>query len=426
MNPEAQAVKELEIAALLNGILKFIGRYVVMPGEAELSALALFVAHSYAIEGAHATPYLLVTSPERQSGKTRVLEVIEHLVRRPWRIASASEAAMFRKIERDRPTLLLDEIDAIFGSHAERTEPQRGILNAGNRPGSCVSRCVGEKSEVQDFSVYCAKVLAGIDSGHRIPDTVRDRSIPIRMQRKTGAEQVERFRPRFAKAEAQGLREDLKGWGEAVQETLLEANPDIPEELSDRAAEGWEALFTIADQAGPEWAKKARAAAVVLNGPQESDEQTNGALVLGAIREVMGERDRVQSAELLESINANEELPFGGWREGKGLDGRILAKLLKPYGVKPDVHDFAGEKARGYLREDLAEAWERWLPGYERNQRNCVTDEAGAGDELPLSQGEVTPVTQVTPPAGEGVVPFATSEEEEEIARLEAKLGEAA
>ena len=41
----------------------------------------------------------MVQSPEKQSGKTRLLEVLGVLVREPLQVASASEAALFRTIE---------------------------------------------------------------------------------------------------------------------------------------------------------------------------------------------------------------------------------------------------------------------------------------------------------------------------------------
>ena len=178
---------------LLASIEGTIRRFVVLPGDHEAAALALFVAHTYALEGAHATPYLLIVSPEKRSGKTRLLEVLELMAARPWRVTSASEAAIYRKIAASSPTLLLDEIDAVFGEASERTEPLRALLNAGNRPGAAVSRCIrdGGSMTVQDFRVFCPKVLAGIDTGHRIPDTIRDRAIPIAMVRRTQAEQVD-------------------------------------------------------------------------------------------------------------------------------------------------------------------------------------------------------------------------------------------
>ena len=104
---EREAPRALD---LLQDVEATIGRYVRLPGEAEAAALALFVAHTYALEGAHATPYVLIVSPEKRSGKSRLLEVLELLVARPWRVTGASEAAMFRKIDGVRPTLLLDEM----------------------------------------------------------------------------------------------------------------------------------------------------------------------------------------------------------------------------------------------------------------------------------------------------------------------------
>jgi hypothetical protein len=56
------------------------------------------------------------------------------------------------------------------------------MLNAGKRPGASVARCVGDgaKQSVVDFTVYCPKLLAGIDTG-RLPDTISGRAIKIEM-----------------------------------------------------------------------------------------------------------------------------------------------------------------------------------------------------------------------------------------------------
>jgi hypothetical protein len=232
--PSANGRRETPTPAeLLDATRTFARRFLVLPGEHEETTFALWVAHTHAIDGAHATPYLLILSPEKRSGKTRVQEVKELVVARPWRVTGASEAAIFRKLAADRPTLLLDEIDAIFGTFSERTEPLRAILNAGNRPGAAVARCIGEKGDqVRDFPVFGAKSLAGIDKGERIPDTIRDRSITILMRRKTGAEPVERLRWRTAQAEAAPLRKLLERWGKASSEALLAAEPAIPPSLT--------------------------------------------------------------------------------------------------------------------------------------------------------------------------------------------------
>jgi len=141
---QASGSAQRPLGTLLTDLEEFVARYVVLPGAAEATALVLWVAHSWAIDAAHATPYLAVLSPEKRTGKTRLLEAVELLVARPWRVTAASEAALFRKIAQDHPTLLMDEVDAVFGSHSERTEPLRAILNAGNRPGATIARCVGD------------------------------------------------------------------------------------------------------------------------------------------------------------------------------------------------------------------------------------------------------------------------------------------
>ena len=174
-------------------------------------------------------------------------------MRDPWMIAAASESAMFRKIADQRPTLILDEVDAIFAGKAENAESLRGILNAGNRPRAAVARTVGEGSNLKsvDFPVYCAKVLSGIGTD-RWPDTVLDRSIRVTLKRKKKDEVIARFRYRKAYAETEALRNALAVWAAEHTQALHDAEPELPDELDDRAAEGWEALFAIADLAGAE------------------------------------------------------------------------------------------------------------------------------------------------------------------------------
>lgn len=415
------------VADLLDLSLEFMGRFVVFPGQAR-AALALFVAHSYALDGAHATPYMLIVSPEKRSGKTRAMEVLELLVARPWRVTGASEAAMFRKIEKDRPTLLLDELDAIFGSNSERTEPLRAILNAGNRPGGTVARCVGENKDVEDFSVYCPKVLAGIDSGHRIPDTIRDRAVTIHMQRKTDAEPVESFRYRNAKLEAEPIRDGLTAWanGPAV-DLLREAEPEIPKGLGDRAAEAWEPLFAIADMAGGEWPDLARESALALSGIEETEEQTLGTLALSAIQSAFSSsgEDRITTSALLGEINADDELPFGGWRDGKGIDSRRLAKLLKPYGIRPRTVWLGGESAKGYLREQFTTPWERWLGGTTLPGPSEASEASGGKDFAPAQshkQADLTDLTDLTDRSAPDGSALASPEEEAEARRIAEKF----
>src|SRR5262249_30319419 len=97
------------LAALLHAVGPLVRRYVVLT-SAQRDAVALWIAHTHALDAFDVTPYLDVNSPERRSGKSRLFDLLELLVARPWKVIAPSEAVVFRKIDRDQPTLLLDEV----------------------------------------------------------------------------------------------------------------------------------------------------------------------------------------------------------------------------------------------------------------------------------------------------------------------------
>jgi hypothetical protein len=169
------------LASLLDAVCAFLTRFIVFSYEAQPFAIALWVAHAWALEAFDYTPYLHIASAEKQCGKTRLLDCLELLTPKPWRAILPSEAVLFRTIERDRPTLLLDELDGVFSnSKDERKEALRSLLNAGFEEKARIPRCVGQgtNQEVKNFAVFCAKALAGIG---KLPDTIRDRSVPIQL-----------------------------------------------------------------------------------------------------------------------------------------------------------------------------------------------------------------------------------------------------
>ena len=117
------------LAEALDAVREFVTRHVVVTGE-QADAIALWVAHCWNFDHSDTTPYLAISSPERRAGKSRLLDVLELLVPKPWRAVNPSEAVVFRKIEADEPTMLLDEVDAIFGKKAREHEGLRALLNA--------------------------------------------------------------------------------------------------------------------------------------------------------------------------------------------------------------------------------------------------------------------------------------------------------
>lgn len=348
-------------AALLDDVRTFLGRFVAYPSAAALDAVTLWAAHTHVVHSGENTPRLALLSPEPWSGKTRTLEALEVLVPRPMRVENASPATVFRSIASEQPTILFDEVDAIFTRRGteDPNEELRGVLNAGHRKGSTVPRCVGPSHEVKRFDVFCAVALAGLGD---LPDTLMSRAVVVRMRRRAPSEPVEAFRPRLHRGEGHALRDRLTAWLEPLADHIGAAWPQLPEGITDRPADVWEPLLAVAEAAGGEWTKRARqACAELCQAAQSTDSGSLGIRLLTDLRAVFGDAAGLATETILRELRAIEDAPWDDLR-GKPLDARGLARRLKPYGVASTKLKIGADSVRGYRREDLWDAWQRYLP----------------------------------------------------------------
>jgi hypothetical protein len=212
---------------------------------------------------------------------------------------------------------------------------------------------------VERFEVFGPKVLAGIGV---LPDTIVDRSLPIRLKRRAPDEQVERFRHRDAVKLAAPIREVIERWAETVIPALTDALPRLPDELDDRAQDVVEPLLAIADLFGDEWASRARAAVVELKRGVTDDESL-GVRLLADVRALFarGDGDRISSAGLLAGLREDPEGPWHGYLD-EHSGPRKLARRLKPYGIRSQNIRFPDGVSKGYAKADFEDAWTRYLP----------------------------------------------------------------
>jgi Protein of unknown function (DUF3631) len=292
---------------ILADVRAFVRRFVALD-DVQADAVALWIAHTHLFAAFYCTPYLAITSPEKRSGKTRLLEVLELLVRVAIATANISDAALFPMIDSKQPTLLVDEVDAVFGKKSPREE-LRGMLNAGYRQGATTHRMGGAtNTTLQTFSVYCPKAFAGI--GDCLPDTISDRAIPVRLKRRTRNVIIERFRLRDVEPQGHSLRDRLTDWLEPQADYLADSRPDLPDELDDRAQDVWEPLLAIADLAGDAWPERARRAAVALSGGEERDDDSVTAQLIRDIHTVFARKGgHLKTSDLLEGLHEIEESP---------------------------------------------------------------------------------------------------------------------
>jgi len=378
-------------AAVLADVEKFISKFMVMT-ESQRVAVTLWAAHTHGLDGAIFTPYLAITSAEKQCAKSRLLEALEYVVHSPWKTSGATAAALFRKIDFERPTLLLDEVDSTLKADREMAEAIRGVLCAGNKVGATFSRCVGKGTEmlVRDFNVFCPKALAGIGG---LPDTVRDRSIPIRLQRKLVSQKTERLRRRLVQAEADALRERLANWVQGQVSRLKDATPLMPEELSDRQQDGSEILFSIAEAAGGDWPERTRKALLELFTSEDVADDSLRMRLLADLRDIFNQfpkADILSTDRLIEQLRDIETSPWVDLNNGRGLTPKGMADKLKPFGIRPGQYQEGGSRTRGYRRSDLMDAWIRYLPSIPNMVENNPSTRAEAKIHG-CSIGEINP-----------------------------------
>lgn len=339
-----------EGARLFDDIKSAIEKYVVLPVGAP-EAVALFVLHAHAHDAAQFSPILAVVSPEIRCGKTTMLGVLGALTPRPLPTSNITPAALYRIVGQHSPTLLIDEGETFLLRNAEL----RGIVNSGhNRSGAVITRTDGI------FRTWSPKVIALIGSP---PDTLADRSIFIRLQRKLRTDVTERLDVEGI-ASLDDLRHRAAAWTAENFGRLKAADPVMPMEIVDRVADNWRPLLAIADAAGGHWPVTARRAAVLLSSDPE-DSGSPGEMLFRDIRAAYGggQTDRVESAAVVAVLAALEHRPWGDRHSGLHLTVNKLAAMLKPFDIRPKVLRFGSQRlARGYLLAQFDDAFRRYAP----------------------------------------------------------------
>jgi len=398
----ATNVKPRPLDQIVADLYRILNRYVVFPSHYQPIVIALWIVHTWLLDAFDYTPYLSVFAAAKRSGKSRVLEVLNLLCRNPRLTSGGSSAALIRTVnEANPPTILLDEIDAVYAKKNDgEGESTRQFLNAGFRRGAKFLRCAGQGAaiEAKEFPAFCAKAFAGI--GRCLPDTVLDRSIPIELQRQSREQRAERFRERDARATVESVRAELEALSKdsALIQDLRSARPMLPEQLNDRAQDITEPLLAIADVAKSAWSGIARKALVQLC-TQEEDADVNVKL-LASIRAIFDQQasDKLTTKQIIEELIAMENGPWASMFEEVLRLGRLqtaasrLARMLNDFKIRPRTIRMGNQTPKGFHRSDFEDVWRRYLPATER----AATSATSATHD----RGNVAAVATVAPGAG--------------------------
>jgi putative DNA primase/helicase len=353
----------VDVADVLVELRDLFARYLVLPVGAAV-VMALWVAHTYIFDRFDHTGFLAIVSPQRRSGKTTTLTVVSSVVSRPLPAGNVSPAAVYRVIQDQRPTLLVDELDRVA-----RDSDLWTVLNAGHTRGTPVIRTSGDNLEPRSFATFGPKCLCYIRKARTsIPDTVEDRSIRVMIQRQTTRERRPKVRSRVLAEEAGPIRSRLVRWARDLGENDLSL-PDVPAVLDDRAADSWEPLLAVAATAGGEWPGRAADLAVRFSAVRAGEETEGdiGALLLADLATLV-ENERLDLSTGLSAEEAVHELaalrdrPWSAFgRLQKPITTTALARLLKGYGLESRPAGPKMARVRRYATEDLLDVLGRYV-----------------------------------------------------------------
>ena len=229
-------------ARMLSDIAAFIRRHVWID-ELEADALALWAVMTWIHDRLEISTFANLTSATKRCGKSLLLELLGELVYRPQPLSGqVTGAVLFRMVELHAPTLMLDEAD----TYIRDDEAVRGIVNGSQRRAlAYIPRCVEPDYQPRLFRTWCPKLIAGIGG---IPDTIRDRSLVVRLERKPASERVSPWRERDREA-VEAMRGQVARWAGDNAGRIVAALPAVvfPDALHDRARDAWESLLAIAN-----------------------------------------------------------------------------------------------------------------------------------------------------------------------------------
>ena len=383
-NADAPNAEPVDGPQLLDDIASLFRRYLVCSDD-QLTVLALWSLYTWCFKSFSIAPYLVIRSPEPQSGKTICLQLLESVCNEPELISGATASALQSRLTRDRTvredeflpfsppfTFFIDDSQNILGP-SER-QPLVPLLNAG---WDRASRYVERRREIFAFG---PKAFAG---NAPLPPSLASRCIPIVLRRPRPADNYDWFRPWLIADEADALMGRMEDWVKENSSGLHEAecgdiNP-FPQTLTPRQQDCAEPLLRVARLVGGHWPEKAFNAFTAIF---QFSEQSPSTLMLSDLRLIFSVKNNpayLSTRDLLAALCKFEDRPWHSWTT---KSGRSLGTMLRPFDIGSRTLSPDSESAcKGYLFRDLQDTWERYLPPQTESSESSVYRQIGSAAE---------------------------------------------
>jgi hypothetical protein len=239
-------------AAWLQELIVKINKHaIVQPHQALAIALWVMLAWVHEVAACF-SPYLLITAPDIDSGKSTLgLDIVGKLVPRPLSVGEPNAANIFREADEHKPTFLCDDVDTLF----KRKPDLASIFNISWKRGAKIPRTVHGRT--QWFDPFCPKLCTMV--GTNIPrPSLHSRYVIIKMKPKLSTEKIEEATR--DDDEFRDLRHRLKRWSDDNALGLKDA-PPATDFSNNRERNNWNLQLAITGLAGDSRRKQALEAA---------------------------------------------------------------------------------------------------------------------------------------------------------------------
>jgi hypothetical protein len=374
--------------------------------DSQRTILTLWILHTYTYKASYLTPYLNISSPVEESGKSTCMTILRSFCARPWWAAGVSPSTFKGKIAADHPTVLLDNWHTLFRG-TDKQQMTGFLLSGCDRARDFASRNQVYQSsfDTNDGHTFCPKAFAGLEP---LPPTLARRSIPIVLQRRKPQQVVKSAIHLLLPQNTRKFTSWMKDWAKKRLDQIANnfeeyesKTPTLPG-FSPHQQECSRVLIALADLIGGHWPEKARAALLAIFREQQNRE-TSVVQLLSDIRDAFAHHhnpERLFTAELLEYLHSLDHRTWYEWNnQGEPITAQALSRLLrKSFEIGPRTLRRKKEKLRGYQQSDFIEHWERYLPvrqakgGTESNHPNHAASQSLPG---PISPNKISPCLNV-------------------------------
>ena len=353
-----------DIEELFHAVSDTVFQSVALSHE-QAAAVTLWIYLTYFVRAANEdqllehAPILLISSPERQCGKSTLRELVSELVNNPFDVMNASVASLFRLINAKQPTLLMDEADTFLVHNQELI----GIFNNGYKRDGKVIRQGGKNYEdTLEFSTWGTKCITGILA---LPPTLESRCIKIKLKRKRQDQSVLRKSEILAKNPNHflDLKRKIIRFVNDNESTIRQKRVTMPVSLDDRTQDNWRGIFQMASFISQEVLSEANTAAHALC-KTTNDSTSEGIELLTDLKQGFSENyitgKFIASEDITKYLNSLDDRV---WRtlSKEGISPYRLAQVLKPYELAPRQVKTNAKPVRGYYLSDLEELFLRYL-----------------------------------------------------------------